>query len=216
MSLFSKIFIKRGNKIIVHKKDGRTKEVAFLNGLEVRFKGKNSTVEIWEPYNFVKKIGPNRSKICIYGDNNYISIKNNKRSIHSLRISGIKDNNNVQIGKDFFSTGNLHIEFGGCSNIDLKIGDECMFGQGVSLMLYDCHKILDVTTGKQINKPKTGISIGNRVWLARNVRVLKDVSIADDTVVATGSVVTKSFSENNVILAGVPAKVVKNNISWKV
>lgn len=216
MSLFSKIFIKRGNKIIVHKKDGRTKEVAFLNGLDVRFKGKNSTVEIWEPCNFVKKFGPNRSKIYIDGDNNHVEIKSTKYSIRSLRLSGIKDNNNVQIGKDFYSTGNLHIEFGRCSNIDLKIGDACMFGQGVSLMLYDCHKILDVTTGEQINKPKTGINIGDRVWLARDVRVLKDVSISDDTVVATGSVVTKSCSENNVILAGVPAKVVKNNISWKV
>lgn len=215
MSLFSKLFIRNGNKIILHKKNGKVCEVAFISGLDIKFKGKNSTVEIWEPYKFVKIFGSKKSKIYIVGDDNYIRIKNTKHSIYSLRISGIQNNNKICIGENFFSTGYLHIEFGKQSGLNLSIGDGCMFGQGVNIMLNDCHKIMDLTSGEQINKPKKGIFIGNNVWLARDVRILKDISIADNTVVATGSIVTKSSFENNVILAGIPAKVVKNNITWK-
>lgn len=215
MSIFSKLFIRNGNKIILHKKNGKSCEVPFLNGLDIKFKGKNSTVEIWEPYNFVKKFGSKKSKIHINGDDNYISIRNTKYSVNSMRISGIKNNNKVLIGENFFSTGHLHIEFAQCSNLTLTIGDNCMFGQGVNIMLSDCHSIFDITTKERINKPKRGISIGNKVWLARDVRVLKDVSIGDNTVVSTRSIVNKSCFENNVILAGIPAKVVKNNITWK-
>ena len=214
MSILSKLFVRNGNKIILHKKNGKICEVAFLIGLDIKFRGKNSTVEIWEPYKFVKKFGSKKSKIYIDGDDNYIRIKNTKHSIYSLRILGLNNNNKVFIGENFFSTGNLQVEFAKCSDLSLSIGDNCMFGQGVNIMLDDFHKIMDLTSGEQINKPKKGIFIGNNVWLARDVRVLKDVSIADNTVVATGSIVTKSSFDNNVILAGIPAKVVKNNITW--
>lgn len=215
MSFFSKLFVRNGNKIILHKKNGKVCEVAFINGLDIRFMGKNSIVEIWEPCKFVKKFGSKRSKIYVNGDSNYISIKRTKFSIYSLRISGMKNNNKLMIGENFFSTGDMHIEFANRSNLTLNIGNDCMFGQGVNIMLDDCHKIYDLTSGVQINKPQKGICIGNKVWLARDVRVLKDVSIADNTVVATGSVVSKSSIENNVILAGIPARKVKENITWK-
>lgn len=213
--IFAKLFLKNGNKIILHKKDGRVCEVGYIKGLDIRFKGKNSTVEIWEPYNFVKKFGYQKSKISVDGDNNYIVFKSTKQSIRSIRLFGLKHNNKVIIGENFYSTGLLKIEFANLSNMTLNIGDNCMFGQGVSIMLSDCHTIKDITTGQQINKPKHGVTIGNKVWLARDVKILKDVSIGDNTVVATGSVVTKSFSENNVLLAGIPAKIVKSNIDWE-
>jgi acetyltransferase-like isoleucine patch superfamily enzyme len=63
--------------------------------------------------------------------------------------------------------------------------------------------------------PRTGpdapVFIGNNVWLGVNVTVLKGVAIGENTVVAAGSVVTKSLSAN-VIAGGVPAKVLKHLI----
>lgn len=38
--------------------------------------------------------------------------------------------------------------------------------------------------------------------------------ISDNSVVGFGSVVTKKFKDSNVILAEVPARVVKCNINW--
>ncbi len=52
------------------------------------------------------------------------------------------------------------------------------------------------------------ITLGDHVWLGANVTVLKGVTIGRDTVVAAGSVVTKSLPEG-VLAAGVPAKVIR-------
>lgn len=43
--------------------------------------------------------------------------------------------------------------------------------------------------------------------------MLKGVSIGCDSVVSTGAVVTKSFGRN-VLVGGVPAKVLKEDIEW--
>lgn len=53
------------------------------------------------------------------------------------------------------------------------------------------------------------VQIGNNVWMGRGVMVLKDSIIGNNSIVGTGSVVTKKFDDNQII-AGVPAKVLKN------
>ena len=52
------------------------------------------------------------------------------------------------------------------------------------------------------------ITIGRNCFIGQNALVLYGVSIADNVIVAAGSVVTKSITESNVIVAGNPAKVI--------
>jgi acetyltransferase-like isoleucine patch superfamily enzyme len=52
------------------------------------------------------------------------------------------------------------------------------------------------------------VIIGSNVFLGNDVTVLKGVCIGDNSVVAAGSIVTKSFPEN-VIIGGVPAKIIR-------
>lgn len=206
---------KNNNKIILHKKNGDICQVGHINGLSIRFKGKNSVVEVWEPFSFVKWFGEKRCKIRINGDNNHIVIKPTIYRISSIQLLGLKDNNKVIIGENLYSTGVTKFEFAGESNLELNIGNDCMFGQNVKFMLGDYHSIYDIKSNVQTNTPKKGITIGNHVWLARDVKIFKDVSIADNTVVANGSVVTKSFDKENVLLGGCPAKILKENINWE-
>lgn len=53
------------------------------------------------------------------------------------------------------------------------------------------------------------IIIGKNVWLGSHCIILPNVKLGNHVVVAAGAVVTKSFEENNILLAGVPAKIVK-------
>ena len=53
------------------------------------------------------------------------------------------------------------------------------------------------------------ITIGNDVWVGMDVTILGGVIIGNGSVIAAGSVVTKSIPEN-VLAAGVPAKVIKS------
>lgn len=52
------------------------------------------------------------------------------------------------------------------------------------------------------------VVIEENVFIGNNVTILKGVTIGENTVVAAGAVVTKSFPENAVI-AGVPAKIIE-------
>ena len=111
-------------------------------------------------------------------------------------------------------SGLCKIDFCNLDNLTFQVGDECMFGQNTEFMLGDWHTIYDINTNKKLNIPKTGIKIGNHVWIARNTTVLKDVQIGDNTVIGFGSIVSKKFTEENCILAGIPAKIIKQNINW--
>tara|TARA_R110002096_G_scaffold37102_3_gene103221 strand:+ start:6005 stop:6511 length:507 start_codon:yes stop_codon:yes gene_type:complete len=52
------------------------------------------------------------------------------------------------------------------------------------------------------------ISIGNNCWLAANVVILGGTKLGNNVTVAAGSVVNKAFPDN-VVIGGVPAKVLK-------
>ena len=101
-----------------------------------------------------------------------------------------------------------HIQFGD----DILIGWDCEFTDG------DAHKIYAIDDEQQIERlnPNKPIIIGNKVWFAAHSKILKGVNIGDNSVVAEGTLLTKSFVEGNVVIGGNPAKILKRNIVWKI
>lgn len=53
------------------------------------------------------------------------------------------------------------------------------------------------------------IVIGDNCWLGNNATILPSVELGAHTIVAAGAVVTKSFTQGNIIIGGVPARVIK-------
>ena len=53
-----------------------------------------------------------------------------------------------------------------------------------------------------------GVTIGNNVWVGTRVTILDGVTIGNNCVIAAGAVVNKNV-ENNTIVGGVPAKLIK-------
>lgn len=60
-----------------------------------------------------------------------------------------------------------------------------------------------------VNRP---VTIGANVWIGARVTILPGVSIADGTVIAAGAVVTKSVTEPDTIIGGVPARRLKSRL----
>jgi acetyltransferase-like isoleucine patch superfamily enzyme len=58
------------------------------------------------------------------------------------------------------------------------------------------------------------IRIGDRVWIGTGVKVLKGVTIGEDSVVAAGAVVTKAFPPRSLI-GGVPARRIAEIAGWR-
>lgn len=53
------------------------------------------------------------------------------------------------------------------------------------------------------------IVIGSNSWIGMNSVLLPGVRLGPNTIVGAGSIVTKSFREGNIIIAGNPAKIIK-------
>jgi acetyltransferase-like isoleucine patch superfamily enzyme len=92
------------------------------------------------------------------------------------------------------------------------IGEDCMFANDVDLRTGDSHSVVDVNSGARLNYPGN-IRIGRHVWIAPHSVILKGVNIGENSIIATGAVVTKSF-ESGVIIGGNPAKMIKTGVSW--
>lgn len=89
----------------------------------------------------------------------------------------------------------------------VSIGKECAISYDVSIMDTDYHSI----NNQSVSKP---ISIGNHVWIGCRAIILKGVTIGEGAVIAAGSLVNcdvPAFS----LVGGVPAKVIKYNVTWK-
>lgn len=120
----------------------------------------------------------------------------------------------IQVGKNAeLSIGNTFInrEVKIICNENIKIGDGCIIAMGTVIRDNDGgnHQILspEYTNAKPVK-------IGNHVWLGENSMVLKGVTIGDGAVVAASSVVTKDVPPR-CLVAGTPAKVIRENIEWK-
>ena len=61
---------------------------------------------------------------------------------------------------------------------------------------------------------KIHITIGNHVWVGLECLILKGSIIANNSVIAARATVNKQFEQPGCIIAGAPAKQIKENINW--
>ena len=86
----------------------------------------------------------------------------------------------------------------------IKIGENVWMGPRVSLISKN-HDILDYSEYQE-DEP---IVIGDNCWLGTGCIILPGVKLGNHVIVAAGAVVTKSFECDDIILGGVPAKIIK-------
>lgn len=97
--------------------------------------------------------------------------------------------------------------FIGCSG-EIRIGSDVMLGPGVKLFSEN-HVFADPgRTIKSQGVDRTFLVIGDDVWIGSGSTITAGVTIGTGVIVAAGSVVTRSLPDN-VIAAGVPAKVLR-------
>lgn len=95
----------------------------------------------------------------------------------------------------------------------IKLGHDCMLAYGIEVRTGDSHSVLDAATARRINPP-ADVVIGDHVWIAAHVLILKGCSIGKHSIIGTGAVVTKADGLQGVIYAGNPARIIKNGITW--
>jgi acetyltransferase-like isoleucine patch superfamily enzyme len=149
-------------------------------------------------------------RVVMHGNNNVIRIGQDVRLLASeLLTEG--DRCTVTIGsRTTFEPGVKVAAVEEDSSI--TIGDQCMFSEGVELRTSDSHPIHDAE-GRRVNPPGD-ICIGDHVWIGNGALVLKGVSIANDSIVGARAVVVHPAVQERVVLAGVPARIVRSDVTW--
>lgn len=109
---------------------------------------------------------------------------------------------NIYLGEDCFINFNCTI----LDEAKVKIGNNAFLGPNVSIYTA-CHP-LEVKKRNEFIEWAEPVTIGNNVWIGGDVTILPGVTIGDNVVIGAGSVVTKSFP-SNVVVAGNPAKIIK-------
>ncbi|MBM1105820.1 acyltransferase [Aurantibacter crassamenti] len=178
---------------------------ARLINCEFEINGNNNTITIGADA-FFKNV-----KFFIVGDANSIEISSNV-SFNEGGSLWIEDENcEINIGMNS-TFENAHLAATE-SDSKINIGNDCMFAYDIDVRTGDSHAIYDEHTNKRINFAQN-VTIGDHVWIGAHASILKGVTIGSNSIVATRSVVTKKYNNENIILAGSPAKIIKENIKW--
>lgn len=133
-----------------------------------------------------------------------LTVRNGQFSFKSGAFIDIKDNASLIINGEGYASRNLQIE---CRE-RITIGSGAAIGPDVIIRDTDSHPLTD--PNHKLTQP---ITIGDKVWIGARAIILKGVTIGDGSIIAAGSIVSKSIP-SNCIAAGAPAKVIRENISW--
>jgi acetyltransferase-like isoleucine patch superfamily enzyme len=116
--------------------------------------------------------------------------------------SEVYDVHNIEVGVDAYPgiMGGCYITGKG----GLRIGDYTQIAPNVVIVTAN-HDQYDLR--KSITSP---VEIGKYCWIGAGVKIMPGVVLGDWTIVGAGAVVTKSFAEGHCVIAGVPAKKIKD------
>lgn len=114
---------------------------------------------------------------------------------------------NLSIGNGVSICNDIHI---GCID-SIKIGNRVLMASRITILDHFHGNI----TCEDINTPPSKrplsskpVVIGDNVWIGEGVVIMPGVSIGDNVIIGANAVVTHSFPKN-VVIAGVPAKIIK-------
>ncbi len=214
MADFANYYDPQANVVIVFDKTSKPdvqlhkfeseKEVTFIPGVKITFTGKGNLVVLHKAAKF-----QNSNLLC--GTNTFVYI--GKSVFNGLFFTNrVHSGGSLIVGDNVFAPERVKVHLYG--NNQVKVGDGCMLADSVKIMAGDAHTIFD--ENGFISNIADGVEIQENVWLAFDVKVLKNTFIPKGCAVATGAVVASKFSSSHALLGGVPAKVLKTNIRWDV
>lgn len=169
-------------------------------------------------------------KVTVIGTGNTLSVADSV-SVGTLTLQIQGNDNTLVVGENCTLAGLIKIRGSGCRIIlgngctmgratifaledgsSIEFGDDCMLSYDIYMCTSDSHSILDLGSGKRINR-SGNIKLGNHVWLGFGAFLSKGVEIGDGSIVAAKGVVTKKFG-SNVAIGGNPARVLRENVAW--
>jgi hypothetical protein len=214
------IIKKVGRQILLYKKADTNIPITLFRKMYYLSRGKNIDVNSNTLLRGLKNIHvKGQLRIGL----NYVGFLN-KYDRTYLNINGtLEILNSVSIGKGsrLYICKNAYCVLDNCyltGNVTLIISKGLSIGAG-SAISWGCEFIDNnwhsIKYEGRRGQNEDFISIGKHTWIGSHVKILRGVRIADNSVVAANSVVTGIFDEPSVLIAGIPAKIIRRNVNWK-
>lgn len=194
-----------GNCLKILSSNGTLIDRCKFPGLSVVFKGRGGIVTIVNPSRIKK------SYIEV-GNNCSIFIDDSCDIVGNLTIFATAENSKVTIGKRCSFSG-VVIRMQGEPGLKVEIGDRCLFSSEINIRSTDSHTVYDINSLEAVNVPYA-ITIGSHVWVGYGCEILKNSVIKSNCVVGTRAVIAGKFDREYCAIAGIPARVVKENVNW--
>lgn len=168
----------------------------------LRIRGNNNRIVC-----FAKEIG--KIDITIYGNNHYLEI--GEDVVFKKGSIWFEDQSNViRIGsKTTIEEAHLSVAE---SSTAITIGKDCMLSSGIYISTTDSHSVISLENKERTNKA-ANVIVEDHVWIGMNVTINKGSTFGHDTIVGGHSICNKKYPSNSIV-AGVPAKVVREGITW--
>jgi acetyltransferase-like isoleucine patch superfamily enzyme len=208
-SILMRIHLRKPLNSIKRKIKGRNNRIihnnAILSSVLFDISGNGNTIEI------MGNCILNNIVFYVRGNGHRVLIQNGCRFNRGGNIWFEDNNCSLSIGENT-TFENVHLALTE-PNSKITIGQDCMFAYDIDVRTGDSHSIISQPSNKRINFAED-IFIGNHVWVAAHCNLLKGCLISDNSVVATGSVVTQKYYSKGIIIGGNPAKQIKDGITW--
>jgi len=188
--------------------DGLIVDNPPIDGLVVDFRGTGAEVIVHEGALF-------RNCKFVVGAESRISIApTHKRGLINtvVDMSGVGRNRALVI-KSGVSIESARFAMANESDLYIEIGRNCLLSSNIIFRATDGHVIFDLDSHELLNKSRP-IIVGDNCWIGSEVLFMKGSIVANKSIVGTRALVASEFHEENVVLAGVPAKIVKRNCGW--
>lgn len=200
-----------------------------------KIKGDNNKIYFYNS-NGINNCIPSGLNITIYGNNNILKIYDS--SFCNSKIYIEKNDNTFILEKPvkciegaYFCVergATIHIqkncELGNgklrmFANGDYKNKHKIVVGEGTFIAHdaiirnSDGECLIDYNSHAPLSEPKN-IIIGKNCWITSRCTILKGVNLPNGTIVGACSLVNKKFEKENTLIAGTPARIIKENVAW--
>jgi acetyltransferase-like isoleucine patch superfamily enzyme len=127
------------------------------------------------------------------------------RDVRIHATASIRNAQNVYVGKNSHINHLCSVWAG--ENSQIVLGDNLLMGPGVCIFSSN-HSVIKGQPMTFQERKEESIVIGDDVWLGANSIITAGTRIANGVIVAAGAVVTRSITQEGVIVAGIPAKII--------
>lgn len=145
-------------------------------------------------------------KTVKFGDVHYFEIHDNIHSVTIRKDVKFYSHVNITVGENAILNIDENTTINKYTSIvaleQINIGHNCLIGENVKI--YDNNHRID--TIDNVNFPNhkkfvtAAVNIGNHVWIASNVTILKGVTIGNNAVIGAGCTIYKDVPDNSIIV----------------